>query len=270
MSRPLDYDGLVRVLRAGAARVKAGADELGRLDSAIGDGDHGIAMSRAMEALEKGIDGCTERTAKALLQRGRLVRDEHRRRLDRPADGIAVDGHGGSRPATAAEIDAARLASMFEAGLAQLRTISQAQVGDKTMVDALVPAVEALRKAAAAGDSVADGLAEGSRGRPGRRRRHLPDPGQVRQGPKPGPAEPRSPGPRRNVDGHVLRGHGRGRGRMSVLGFQGSQEPGARSYELGVRRQELGVRTGGSISVGVSDVLLTLRVRLCGPASRGA
>ena len=36
MSKPLDYDGLVAVFRAGAARVKAGAEELGRLDSAIG------------------------------------------------------------------------------------------------------------------------------------------------------------------------------------------------------------------------------------------
>ena len=52
MSATLDYDALVRILRAGAARVTAGAGELGRLGSAIGDGDHGVAMTRAMEAIE--------------------------------------------------------------------------------------------------------------------------------------------------------------------------------------------------------------------------
>ena len=68
MPKPLDYDGLVCVLCAGAARVKVGVDELGRLDSAIGDGDHGVAMGRAMDALQQGIDGCTARDAKLLLR----------------------------------------------------------------------------------------------------------------------------------------------------------------------------------------------------------
>ena len=47
MSNSVPYDGLVHVLRTAASRVKAGAAELGRLDSAVGDGDHGIAMTRA-------------------------------------------------------------------------------------------------------------------------------------------------------------------------------------------------------------------------------
>ncbi len=41
--------------------------------------------------------------------------------------------------------DAAAMAALFEAGLAKLRAQTPAKVGDKTMLDALVPAVEALR-----------------------------------------------------------------------------------------------------------------------------
>jgi dihydroxyacetone kinase-like protein len=50
------------------------------------------------------------------------------------------------------ELDVAGVASMFEGGLAQVNTYSQAKVGDKTMLDALVPAVEAIRAAVTAGD----------------------------------------------------------------------------------------------------------------------
>jgi dihydroxyacetone kinase-like protein len=59
----------------------------------------------------------------------------------------------------ATEIDSERLASMFAGGLAKLRAVSKAEVGDKTMLDALVPAVEALQAAAAVGDSLAAALA---------------------------------------------------------------------------------------------------------------
>ena len=157
MTKPLDYDGLVCVLRAGAAKVKAGAEELGRLDSAIGDGDHGVAMSRAMEALEKGIDGCTDRTGKALLHGVAWSVMSIDAGSTGPLMGSLLMGM--VQPVgEAAEFDAGLLAAMFEAGLAKLRTISKAEVGDKTMVDALVPAVEALRQAAAGGDGVAGAL----------------------------------------------------------------------------------------------------------------
>jgi dihydroxyacetone kinase-like protein len=58
----------------------------------------------------------------------------------------------------ATEIDSPLLASMFAAGLARLRSISKAEVGDKTMMDALVPAVEVLEEAAAGGEAVAVAL----------------------------------------------------------------------------------------------------------------
>lgn len=157
MSQPLDYDGLVCVLRAGAVKVKSGAEELGRLDSAIGDGDHGVAMRRAMEALEKGIDGCPDRTGKALLSAvGWSVMS-----IDAGSTGPLLGSllTGLAAPVgDAAEIDAGLLASMFEAGLTQLRTITTAAVGDKTMMDALAPAVAALQEAAAGGDTVAGAL----------------------------------------------------------------------------------------------------------------
>lgn len=159
MSGTIDFDGLVQVLRTAATRVKAGADELGRLDSATGDGDHGVAMTRAMQALEKGLAECPERTGQALLQgvAWSILG------IDGGATGPLVGSLflGMVEPVGQADrIDAPRLASMFAAGVAKMGAISKAQLGDKTMMDSLLPAVEALQTAAAAGDSVAAALAK--------------------------------------------------------------------------------------------------------------
>ena len=148
----LDYDGLVCVFRAAAARVRAGADQLGQLDSAIGDGDHGLAMTRAMDALEKGIDGCGDRGNKALVQGVAWAVASIDAGSTGPLMGSLLMGMV-EPVGDATEIDAKLLASMFEAGLAKLRSISKAEVGDKTMIDALVPAIDALKAAAADGDS---------------------------------------------------------------------------------------------------------------------
>lgn len=157
MSRTLDYEGLVRVFRAAAARVKSGAERLGELDSAIGDGDHGVAMTRAMNALEEGIDQCRATTQKALLQGVAMSVMSIDAGSTGPLLGSLMLGMG-EPIGDAAEIDTERLASMFESGLARLLAISKANVGDKTMVDALSPAVDALKTAASDGDSVAAAL----------------------------------------------------------------------------------------------------------------
>jgi len=157
MSKALDYETLVGVFRAAAEKVKAGADQLGQLDSAIGDGDHGVAMTRAMDALEKGIDDCNTATAKDLLQGVAMSVMSIDAGSTGPLTGSLLMGMA-EPVGEAAEIDTRLLASMFEAGLAKLRSISKAEVGDKTMIDALAPAVGALKGAASAGACVAAAL----------------------------------------------------------------------------------------------------------------
>ena len=55
-------------------------------------------------------------------------------------------------------IDCPMLAAMFEAGLAAVRRQSKAQIGDKTLMDALLPAVDAMRRAADEGKSIREAL----------------------------------------------------------------------------------------------------------------
>ena len=141
---------LAKILRSGAARVKENHELLSRLDAATGDGDHGVTMKRVAEAIIESVaDGQSLGVGPLLEQVGWNV--------------MSVDG-GSTSPllgsfflgmAEAVDgsqtLDGRGLAAAFAAGLAKLCAQTQAKPGDKTMIDALVPAVEALRQAADAG-----------------------------------------------------------------------------------------------------------------------
>jgi dihydroxyacetone kinase-like protein len=150
---------LARILRTGAARVKENHELLSRLDAATGDGDHGVTMKRVAEVIiESAAEGQSLGLGPLLEQVGWNV--------------MSVDG-GSTSPLLGSfftgmseavgggeTLDAPGLAAAFEAGLAKLRAQTPAKVGDKTMVDALVPAVEALRQAADSGREPAVLLAQ--------------------------------------------------------------------------------------------------------------
>ncbi len=137
MSVTVSYEDLARMLREGASRVRENHELLSKLDSATGDGDHGTTMKRVAEAMLESVQGCSTPTPVALLEAvGWSV--------------MSVDG-GSTSPLLGSffmgmseAAGGGELAAMFEAGLAKLRAQTPARPGDKTMVDALVPAVSAL------------------------------------------------------------------------------------------------------------------------------
>lgn len=149
----------VRMLRTAAEKVSAATSLLTQLDSVIGDGDHGTTMSRAMALVVKAVAEVQGRDPKTLLTDvGWALMG-----VDGGASGpllgtlmIGVAEGIGDRQV----LDASALATAFESGLAALQKQSKAQVGDKTMMDALVPAVAALRAAADAGDDVGAAMAK--------------------------------------------------------------------------------------------------------------
>jgi dihydroxyacetone kinase-like protein len=146
------------MLAGGANRVKENQDLLSRLDSATGDGDHGLTMMRTADAMLeslgnpdlKGVGPLLESLAWNVMS----------------VDGGSVGPLLGSfflgmaeAAGTREEWDAAGLSVLLTAGLDKLRGQTPAKVGDKTMLDALVPAVEAFCQAARSGSSPRDALA---------------------------------------------------------------------------------------------------------------
>lgn len=136
-------------MMAGASsKIENGCGYLTELDSACGDGDHGTTMLRAMELLNNTLAESKDQDVKSLCSRLGWMFLGIDGGATGPLLGTLFLGISGAVRENE-ELDAPRLAVVFAAGMESLRKHTQAQVGDKTMMDALVPAVEAMRKTAA-------------------------------------------------------------------------------------------------------------------------
>lgn len=155
-------DPIRRSLTAAAEALIAARDELTDLDSRVGDGDLGISLARGAEAVlaecptYPGADGpaAVLRALSATLRRslGGTSGPLYSVAVLRAAAALP------SEPGTGA-LTAEHWLAAFEAAVDGVREVGGAEPGDRTMVDALVPAVGAAREVLDGGGSGADALA---------------------------------------------------------------------------------------------------------------
>ncbi|WP_214366687.1 dihydroxyacetone kinase subunit DhaL [Pseudonocardia sp. H11422] len=149
-SNNIDGRALRAWLHEFARQVAENSDHLTALDSEIGDADHGSNMHRGMAAAVAAIDADPDAGPGPLLK---LVG----RTLVSTVGGAAGPLYGTLflRMAAAAgdtgPLDAAGFAKALRAGLEGVVARGRTEIGDKTMVDALAPAVDALERELAAG-----------------------------------------------------------------------------------------------------------------------
>ena len=142
-----------------AESVKDRRDYLTQLDAAIGDGDHGVNMDRGFEAVGKALaaqDGSLP-PGKLLTVAGKTLVSTVGG-ASGPLWGTAFRRAGralGDRE----ELDGQDLVVALRAALDGVVELGAAQPGDKTMVDALGPAIDALESALAAGEPLEAALA---------------------------------------------------------------------------------------------------------------
>jgi dihydroxyacetone kinase-like protein len=153
----LDAALFVAWLTAAAEAVARQAPRLTELDRAIGDGDHGANLKRGFDAVAAKLAEEPPATPGAtLMLTGR--------QLISTVGGASGPLYGtvfraaGKSLGDAAAADVPALAAAFAAGLEALARLGGAAVGDKTMLDAFTPAVEALRAAAQDGLPAAHAL----------------------------------------------------------------------------------------------------------------
>lgn len=129
-------------LQQACASVTAAEQELTEIDSKFGDADHGLTMTKIAGAIagavaesDGGIQSMLDDAAMAVmvLNGGSAV----------PLWNTWLDGMQENAP-DGDEIDTAGLQAIFARALEALNEMSGAQVGDKTMMDALIPASEAI------------------------------------------------------------------------------------------------------------------------------
>jgi dihydroxyacetone kinase-like protein len=144
-------------LRAFADAVSEHADELTALDSAIGDADHGANMRRGMTAVVAKLDAAPDVAPAALLKSAGMTLVSTVGGASGPLYGtlfLRMASALGDRD----ELDGPAVAAALRAGLEGVVARGKAAPGDKTMVDALTPAVDALDAALADGLGLAEAL----------------------------------------------------------------------------------------------------------------
>lgn len=152
MSDRISTSDLAKMLVDAARCLRERHEYLSELDCVAGDGDHGTTMLRAAEQLETAANDASSQTPGALLK-------------DAGWKVLSVDGGASSAllgtfftgmgdAAGEDDLDCAALAEVFESGMKSLFKQTKARPGDKTMVDALAPAVAAIRGAAEAGKTI--------------------------------------------------------------------------------------------------------------------
>ena len=126
------------------AVMRAERDHLIQLDAAIGDGDHGTNMVRGFEAVVQALDADGGAPpGKLLILAGRTLVSTVGG-ASGPLWGSALRS-GGRVLGDQTTFDGAQLVEVLAAALASIKDLGTAAVGDKTMVDALEPAINALR-----------------------------------------------------------------------------------------------------------------------------
>jgi phosphoenolpyruvate---glycerone phosphotransferase subunit DhaL len=151
------YDDVVRMIRAFAATVAEQKEYLTELDSAIGDADHGINMDRGMKAVLAKIDGQQPTDVGALLKTVGMT-------LVSTVGGAGGPLYGtlflqlGLATAGKETLEAPDWAAALDAAVTGVQARGKAELEDKTMVDALIPARDAYHQALEEGASFADAL----------------------------------------------------------------------------------------------------------------
>jgi phosphoenolpyruvate---glycerone phosphotransferase subunit DhaL len=145
-------------LRLAAARFAEQAPALTALDQAIGDGDHGTNMDRGFKAIVAALDAGRPEADGELALAGAVLRTAGRTLISTvggaagPLYGTGFMRAGGAVAAADPSRSAADiLVDALEAGIGGIQGLGKSAPGEKTMLDALVPAASAGREAVAAG-----------------------------------------------------------------------------------------------------------------------
>jgi dihydroxyacetone kinase-like protein len=154
----ISYDDVVAWLTTATDRLGQAKDYLTELDSAIGDADHGINMVRGFGAVVADLPAAPAGDI------GGLMKAAGKKLMSTVggASGPLYWGYFtkfGNTVVGKPEIDFPEFVGGLVAGVADIQARGKAEPGDKTMLDALLPALDALRAGRDRGDAPADALA---------------------------------------------------------------------------------------------------------------
>jgi phosphoenolpyruvate---glycerone phosphotransferase subunit DhaL len=154
----IDGTKVVTMLTHVANVIEQNKDYLCALDSEVGDGDHGVSMTIGMRTARKALAGLHNPTPQSAFQ---AVSDAFADEVG-AASGVMYEvSFAAAAQAAAGKAmldDASDWAAILEAIANAIQTIGKAELGDKTMLDAWLPAAQAARTAAQSNQSLNESL----------------------------------------------------------------------------------------------------------------
>ena len=142
----LDREALGAMLLQAAKLLEENTQYLSDIDSRFGDGDHGITMGKIAKLIQERVPQWGEDSIKDFLDSLGMAVMEVKGGSAGPLYGTMIGGLGVNLDDDAGQVDEAGLKAMFAGCLSEMEDITTAKVGDKTMMDALIPAVQAAQQ----------------------------------------------------------------------------------------------------------------------------
>ena len=137
-------------LKNACASVTDAEQELTEIDSRFGDADHGLTMAKIAGAISAAVDGA-DGGIQSMLDDAAMAVMSLNGGSAVPLWNTWLDGMQEAAP-EGEEIDVAGIQAMFAKALEELDDMSGAKVGDKTMMDALIPASQAIASYSGGGE----------------------------------------------------------------------------------------------------------------------
>lgn len=156
----ITVEHVIRFLEGVASRIKEHRDELTHLDSAIGDADHGANLDRGFSAVLTKLPTVADKDIGTILKTAGMTLVSTVGGASGPLYGTAFI-RAGMALADRFELTMGDVVAALEAALEGIQARGKAQRGEKTMVDAIAPGIEALKAANANGDDPTTALRKG-------------------------------------------------------------------------------------------------------------
>jgi len=154
-------EDVLRWLEASQKVFAEHRQQLTDLDSAIGDGDFGISLDRGFTAVQAELAANPPADPRSVFQNVATVLIKTMGGSSGPLLGTFFL-RAGAASAGKSELAPADVVAMFQAGVEGLQQRGKAALGDKTMLDALIPAVDAMQGALQAGSGLTEILDRGA------------------------------------------------------------------------------------------------------------
>jgi dihydroxyacetone kinase-like protein len=158
---PVSTEDVLRWLAASQSVFAEHRQRLTEMDQAVGDGDFGISLDRGFSAVQAELSANPPADIRTVFSNVATVLIKTMGGTSGPLLGTFFL-RAGATCAGKAELAAADVVALFQAGVEGLQQRGKAELGDKTMLDALIPAVRAMRGALDAGSGRTEILDRGA------------------------------------------------------------------------------------------------------------